>query len=584
MPREKRTTIPGSKLSVVPLPMSMDEMRRRGWQELDILLVTGDAYVDHPAFGTALIGRVLENAGYRVGIVAQPRWDTLADIIQLGRPRLFAGVSAGALDSMLAHYTAFRKIRHDDAYTPGNVHGARPNRACIVYTNLLRQAFPGLPVVLGGIEASMRRATHYDFWSDTLRRSILLDSKADLIVYGMGERAVLEIAHRLASSSSKSSRPKHLLWGIPGTVFACSHDDKGLADLVDTSQNPWIELSSHEMIEDNPSLLMQATLLLERQVHQGHEWAVQSSGARLVVFMPPAAPLTQSEIDAFYNLPFTRQPHPSYSKPIPAATMIQFSITTHRGCAAACTFCTLAQHQGRTIQSRSVEALIDEARRLTQHPDWKGTISDVGGPSANMWGTRCAANRVTCRRPDCLFPNICPSLKTSLPELAALLIKIALLEGVRHVRVASGIRYDLGEFDNPYLQTVIHEFVGGQLKVAPEHICDHVLTLMRKPGRTFFESFIKYFSNESQKIGKEQYIVPYLMSGFPGCTDEDMRELARWLKARNWRPQQVQCFIPVPGTVATAMFYAGIDTQGNPIPVARTDKERMRQHKILLGR
>lgn len=559
--------------------MTRSEMRSRGWDALDVLLITGDAYVDHPSFGAALIGRVLEDAGYRVGIVAQPRWDRPDDIMRLGRPRLFAGITAGALDSMLAHYTAFRKLRHDDAYTPGNVHGARPNRACVVYTGLVRNAFPGLPVVLGGIEASMRRASHYDFWTDKIRRSILLDSKADVLVCGMGEKAGLEIAQRLKGCKKYS---REVLWGIPGTAFACSTKTDLNQHECFPEPHELLRLPGHEVILTDAKELMTATLALEQQVHQGMRWAVQEAGAQQVFFAPPAPPLETHELDALYALPFTRRPHPGYQKTIPAADMIQFSITAHRGCAAGCTFCAIAQHQGRCIQSRSAASIVAEARTFTKHPDWKGSISDVGGPTANMWGARCASDPSRCRRPDCLFPKPCPHFKINDAALVDLLHAVAKTDGVKHVRVASGIRYDLGPPRNVYLRALIREFVGGQLKVAPEHLCDKVLRLMRKPPRAAFEDFLRTFEEESRNAGKEQYVVPYLISAFPGCTNEDMRALGRWLKRHNWRPRQVQCFIPTPGTVATAMFYAGIDTEGKSIPVVRTDRARMRQHTILV--
>ena len=581
MKTRKHPGEPDTTRSPAFLPMYPHEIKALGWDSIDVLLITGDAYVDHPAFGTALLGRFLMDHGYRVGIIAQPRWDSPEDIMRLGRPRLFAGITAGALDSMLAHYTAFRKLRHDDAYTSGNRHGARPNRATLVYTGLARQAFPGLPVVIGGIEASLRRASHYDFWTDKLRRSILLDSKADLLVYGMGERAVLEIAQRLEKSQEENtSTPLH---GILGTAFAISKmeslQEKGLvADIASC-----IQLPSHEEILDKPKALMDATLALEKQVHQGKDWAVQRSGSRWVVFAPPAAPLTESELDALYKLPFTRRPHPSYKQPIPAADMIQFSITAHRGCAAGCTFCSITLHQGRQIQSRSEDSLLAEARTMTQHWDWKGSISDVGGPTANMWGGNCAANPATCHRSDCLFPRQCAHFHVDDAKAIRLLKKIAALNGVKHIRVASGIRYDIKGKDNAYLRTLVREFVGGQLKVAPEHISDTVLKLMRKPGIKHFEQFLDLFNTESRKAGKDQYVIPYLISAFPGCTDNHMRELTQWLKNRGWKPQQVQCFIPTPGTVATAMYYAGIDEKGTLIPVARTDRERMRQHRMLTG-
>ncbi len=580
------TEMYGSKskdvLSPTFLPMTRREMDSLGWEVLDILLITGDAYVDHPSFGAALLGRFLSNAGYRVGIIAQPRWDTPEDMLRMGRPRLFVGVTAGAQDSMLAHYTAFHKLRHDDGYTPGDKHGARPNRATIVYTGLVRQSFPGAPVIIGGVEASLRRASHYDFWTDKLRRSILLDSKADLLVYGMAERAVLEIAQRLDAARELVENPAILLRGIPGTVFAASSLEPLQEEGVLPDFNECVMLPSHEDILADPKLLMTATLKLEQQVHQGTHWAAQASASRWVVFTPPADPLNQSELDALYRLPFSRRPHPSYKKVIPAADMIQFSITAHRGCAAGCTFCSITLHQGRQIQSRSEASVLDEARAMTQHRDWKGSITDVGGPTANMWGATCKADPRTCRRVDCLFPKRCPHFSTDDAKMVQLLRKVAAVVGVKHVRVASGVRYDLTDGKNTYLRALTREFVGGQLKIAPEHISNTVVRLMRKPNVKHFEHFLDLFTAESKNAGKEQYVVPYLISAFPGCTDDDMRELAQWLKQRGWRPRQVQCFIPTPGTVATAMYYAGVDEKGNPIPVARTDRDRMRQHHILL--
>lgn len=547
--------------------MSRNEMDRRGWDSLDVLLVTGDAYVDHPSFGAALLGRWLEARGFRVGIVAQPRWDDTRDIARMGAPRLFVGVTAGTMDSMLAHYTGFRKKRSDDAYTPGGQAGARPNRASIVYSNLVRQAFPGVPVVVGGVEASLRRASHYDFWTDKLRRSLLLDSKADLLVYGMGERPILDIARRLAEGKP--------LEGIPGTVYAAASPPE-VEDLI--------TLPSHEEIEQDAARLMEATLALERQVHQGIDWAVQASGARHVVFTPPAKPLTTLELDAVYALPFTRDPHPAYRQPIPAAEMIRFSMTSHRGCAGGCGFCSITLHQGRRMRSRSQKSLLKEARAMTGHPRWTGSISDVGGPTANMWGAHCAADPETCRRSDCLTPEPCRHFRSREGDYLQMLRTLRGLDGVKHVRVASGVRYDLGGKGGRYLQALVSDFVGGQLKIAPEHCADRVLELMRKPPFESFERFLALFEQASSRAGKEQYVIPYLISAFPGCTDDDMRALARWLRERGWRPQQVQCFIPSPGTVATAMYYAGIDTEGNPIHVAKSDKARLRQHRILMPR
>lgn len=591
------------------LPMSREELRRLAWGGIDILLVSGDAYVDHPAFGTALLGRRLVAAGFRVGVVTQPRWknreEALADLRRMGRPRLFAGVSAGALDSMLAHYTAFRKKRHDDAYTPGGRAGARPNRACIVYTGLVRQAFPGLPVVLGGIEASLRRISHYDFWTDSLRRSLLLDSKADLLICGMGERTLLRLAEtalRLAGAAllEKNAENAGGIVGsalaaacraVPGLAFALSPDACG----------PWLEenapdalrLPAHEDMAADPALLMRATLLLEKQVHGGNRHAVQKSGDRTVVLTPPSPPLNEAEMDFLYSLPYARLPHPGYTQAIPAWEMIRASITTHRGCASGCSFCSLALHQGRRIASRSRASILREARDIAagprrdaggSPPRWAGSITDVGGPSANMWQARCTlpADR-ECARVSCLHPAVCPFFSLDQGRGVRLLRDIAALPGVRHVRIASGVRFDLALRDMDALYAYTSEFTGGQLKVAPEHSEPEVLRLMRKPDIAEFERFLEAFGTRCREAGKEQYTVPYLLSAFPGCTREHMRGLASWLGKKHWSPRQVQCFIPTPGTVATAMYYAGIAPDGGPIYVARTDKERLEQHRLLLA-
>ena len=567
------------------LPLSRREMEQIGWDEIDVLIVSGDAYVDHPAFGPALLGRWLGAHGFRVGIVAQPRWDTVEDIIALGRPRLLAGVTAGALDSMLAHYTAFRKKRRDDAYTPGGKAGARPNRACLVYTSLIRNAFPGLPVALGGIEASLRRATHYDFWSDRLRRSILLDSKADLVAYGMGERAVLAMARRISDWTTGEGRGEKkispaILAGIPGTVFTVA--GIGSDDGIIPAEARLMRLPSHEDIRDEPAKLMEATLSLERQVHDGKSWAIQACAGREVVIAPPASPLNTAELDALYALPFTRRPHPSYREPIPALTMIQFSITTHRGCGGGCSFCSLALHQGRRVSSRSAGSVLAEARSLASHPDFKGSVTDVGGPSANMWGARCSADPAQCKRVSCLHPELCPHFKDSQDALADLLRDIARQDKIANVRVASGVRHDLALRDEKYMKELIAHFVGGQLKLAPEHMSGNVLKLMRKPPFRDFVEFMERFAKYGGAVRKEQYVVPYLISAFPGCSDADMRQLADWFGSQGWKPRQVQCFIPAPGTVATAMYYAGIDPFGRRIPVARSDADRLRQHYILI--
>lgn len=580
--RSPRASRPSAALSrACFLPVDREDMEARGWDQVDVLLVSGDAYVDHPSFGVALLGRWLESHGFRVGIVAQPRWDTPDDVARLGRPRLFAGVTAGAVDSMLAHYTAFRKKRHDDAYTPGGRAGARPNRAVSVYTSLLRRAFPGLPVVGGGIEASLRRISHYDFWSDSLRKSLLPDAKLDLIVYGMGERAVLDIARRLDALASRSggapsrSDRAAALRGIAGTARLGRPDEEFGPETV--------RLPAHEDIAARPARLVEATLLLERQVHQMRAVAVQPVDGRAVVLEAPAPPLTTGELDELYALPFTRRAHPSYPEPIPAVDTMLTSMTCHRGCGGGCSFCSLALHQGRRVASRSRASLLEEARTIAAQPGFTGAISDVGGPSANMWKARCTLDPDHCRRSSCMVPKVCPGFSVDQTEHVDLLRDIRNVPGIRHVRVASGVRFDLALRQDAALEAYAGEFTGGQLKVAPEHCAEEVLRLMRKPGMEPFERFLDAFRRYSEARGKEQYVIPYLMSAFPGCTDAHMRQLADWLEERHWSPRQVQCFVPTPGTVATAMYYAEVDTEGRPLPVARTDAARLRQHGILLG-
>ncbi|WP_085097902.1 YgiQ family radical SAM protein [Desulfovibrio gilichinskyi] len=556
------------------LPMTRREMDRLGWDEPDILLVSGDSYIDHPSFGIPLLGRVLTAHGYKVALICQPDWNDTKQIEALGRPRLYAGVSAGALDSMVSHYTSFRKKRSDDAYTPGGKAGARPNRACIIYTNLLKKAFKGLPVILGGIEASLRRVSHFDFWTDKVRKTILMDSKADLLIYGMGERAMLEAADRLSQAAEPSNK---VLRNINGTAFMGNIEDVPADAEV-------INLPSHQEIIDNPQMLMKATLLLEEQVHHGKSWAIQKTDNRHVVITPPSPYLTTAELDWLYTLPFARLPHPTYEGKgrIPAADMIEFSITSHRGCGGGCSFCSIAMHQGRHIRSRSKKSILNEAAEMNSHVDFRGSISDIGGPSANMWNAKCSLERDICKRKSCLVPNVCPNFKYDQKANLDLLKQVKNIEGIKHVRVASGVRFDLGLKDRTSLREIFKEFVGGQLKVAPEHISPAVLKHMRKPDLPVFESFLELFKAESSKAGKDQYVIPYLMSAFPGCTDADMRMLADWLKSKGWSPKQVQCFIPTPGTVAAAMYYTGTSPEGERIFVARTDAQRLKQHGILI--
>ncbi len=557
------------------LPMTLEDMKAKGFDELDILLVSGDAYIDHPSFGTPLIGRFLESHGYKVGIIAQPDINKIEDFQTMGRPRLFAALSAGAIDSMLAHYTAFRKKRSDDAYTPGGKAGKRPNRAVIAYTNALKRAFPKLPIVAGGIEASLRRISHYDFWTDSLRKSILPDAKLDLLVYGMGEKAMLEIAQRL--EKKKEFQPaSEVLKNIQGTARIISKEE------AQNYPNALILPSHEEQLQDK-KLLVKASLLLEQHVHQAKEVAIQFFDTRAVLLEKPADALSTKELDELYSLPFTRLPHPSYKEKIPATEMMQTSITSHRGCASACTFCTLAIHQSRHITSRSKESIFKEIESLNALPKFNGHISDIGGPTANMWNAKCIASHEKCARSSCLFPKICKSFKSSQAEHVRLLQEAKKLQNVKSVRVASGIRFDLALEDEKALKAYTGEFTGGQLKVAPEHCSYDVLTLMRKPSIEKFEVFLNAFYAQSQKVHKEQYVVPYLMSAFPGCTSKNMQELKKWLQKSNWKPQQVQCFIPTPASIATACFYAECDTNYNDIYVAKTDKERLQQHYLLIN-
>lgn len=587
------------------LPLCPEDMKIKGWNELDVLLISGDAYIDHPAFATALLGRYLEYHGFKVGIITQPNWkypNIIEQIQAMGRPRLFAGVSAGAVDSMLAHYTAFRKKRHDDAYTPGGECGARPNRAVTVYTSLIKQAFPNLPVIAGGIEASLRRLSHYDFWTDSLRKSILADAKLDLVVYGMGERALLEIAVRLRDFYAKHPELKwnstvlekakdkktwqQVLKNIDGTCRFIKTDE-----IVNLPENTVI-LPSHEDILRSPKLLLEATLASEQHIHHGGHFLVQTVDKdRAVLVEKPAKRLTTEEMDLLYTLPFTRKAHPRYQGKIPAENMMKTSMTSHRGCGGGCSFCSLALHQGRKISSRSGQSLLDEAQKFADMKGFGGSISDIGGPSANMWQAFCKLEQkakeenkaFSCKRDSCMTPSICPHFMADQEKHLALLRKVKKLPHIRNVRIASGIRFDLALQQKAALESYTGEFTGGQLKVAPEHCSENVLRLMRKPGMDKFETFLQAFYSHCKKVNKEQYVIPYLLSAFPGCTDENMRELAAWLNERNWKPQQVQCFIPTPGTVATAMFYAECDPKGNPIFVAKTDAQRLRQHGILMG-
>lgn len=550
--------------------MTPEEVRQRGWSELDVIFVTGDAYIDHPAFGVPLLARWLEAHGFRVGIIAQPDWRSRDAFTPLGRPRLFFAVAAGAMDSMVAHYTPAKKLRRDDAYTPGNRHGSRPNRATIVYTSCCRSAYRDVPVVVGGIEASLRRLAHYDYWDDAVRRSILLDCKADLLVYGMGERPLLEVAERL-----RSGEPVGTIRDVRGTAFAAR-------EFPATA----VAVPSFEEVSSDTTRYAEAFRLaaLEQNPHCGKPLA-QRHGDRWLVCNPPALPLAARELDQVYALPFTRLPHPSYREPIPAWEQIKTSITTHRGCSGGCAFCAITSHQGKIIQSRSEASILAEVARLTAAPWFKGSISDIGGPTANMYAMRCAGpdDGRGCRRQSCLFPSICTHLKVADGEGARLLAKARSVARVRHTAVASGIRYDLLARQPAYFRELLTHQVGGLLKVAPEHLVDRVTKVMHKPAGSAFMQFLALFRQESGRIGKRQGVVPYFISGHPGCTVSDMVDLALMLRQLNIRVEQVQDFTPTPGTVATCIYHTGIDPlSGERVYVARSEKEKRQQKALLL--
>lgn len=546
------------------LPMTTQEMESLGWDSCDIILVTGDAYVDHPSFGVALIGRLLESQGFRVGIISQPRWENTDDFKMLGKPNLFFGVTAGNMDSMVNHYTAERKIRSNDAYTPQSKPHQRPDRASIVYAQRLREAYRNIPIILGGLEASLRRTVHYDYWSDTLRRSMLLDAKADLLVYGNGERAILEIAHRLSCRELIDT-----LNDIRGTVFPVR---------TDTVNGTVMELPSFEELKKDRRLLAKATRLiyLESNPYTARP-LVQAHHQRKIVINPPAFPLTTPELDYLYELPYSRLPHPSYvNQTIPAYDMIRFSITLMRGCFGGCTFCSLSAHEGRIIQNRSEHSILREIETIRDHtPGFTGIISDLGGPTANMYQMNCRLSPQTssCQRFSCLYPSICQNLQTSHRPLVHLYRKARSIPGIKKVLIGSGVRYDLALKSPEYIKELVSHHVGGYLKIAPEHICPGPLSKMMKPGMDCYDQFQKLFDRYSHAVGKEQYIIPYFMAAHPGTTDDDMLKLALWLKAHHFRLEQVQIFLPTPMTLATAMYYS----EENPLI---TDSQK--KHSVIV--
>ena len=569
------------------IPTTRDEVMKRGWSELDVIFVSGDAYIDHPAFGVPLLARWLEKHGFRIGIIAQPDWRSKDPFMALGRPRLCFAVSAGAMDSMVAHYTPARKLRRDDAYTPGNRHGARPNRATIIYTSRLKEACRDVPVLIGGIEASLRRFAHYDFWEDKVRRSIIFDAKADLLIYGMAERPLLEVVRRL--DAGEQIQDIRTVRGTCRVARKGEGDDAILSSPGADAMGEWahvLEIPSFEDVTADKALFAEAFRLASREQNPlTARTIVQRHGDRLLVSAPPALPLSEAEMDAIYALPFEKAPHPSYQEQIPAWEQIKTSITSHRGCFGGCAFCAIAMHQGKTIQSRSEKSIIDEVRDLADKSWFRGSISDVGGPTANMYGLFCGnveADRA-CRRTSCLFPVICKHLESNDKRAVGMLRKVRDVAGVKNVAVSSGIRYDLLERQTAYFQELVGHHVSGLLKVAPEHFAEHVTALMRKPGRKPFDAFLRRFRDESLRIGKRQQIVPYLISGHPGCTLADMLDLSLALKALGFKVEQVQDFTPTPGSLSTCMYYTGMDPDsGKKVYVPRSDREKGLQKALLL--
>ncbi|TFZ08124.1 YgiQ family radical SAM protein [Ramlibacter humi] len=656
------------------LPMSREEMDKLGWDSCDIIVVTGDAYVDHPSFGMAVIGRVLEAQGFRVGIIAQPDWQSADPFKALGKPNLFYGVTAGNMDSMINRYTADRKIRSDDAYTPGDVGGKRPDRASLVYSQRCREAFPDVPIVLGGIEGSLRRIAHYDYWSDKVRRSVLVDSKADLLLYGNAERAIVEIAHRLAGKE-----PVARITDVRGTAFiqretpegwlqvdstevdmpgrvedhvnpymttseqaksqgeSCAKEEQTVraepveagagdstastssgqassarTDVLQFVPNPRIKLNrdrtvirlpSYDQVKSDPVLYAHANRVLHLETNPGNARAlVQAHGDRDVWINPPPIPLTTAEMDHVFGLPYARSPHPAYADAngshegetkIPAWEMIRFSVNIMRGCFGGCTFCSITEHEGRIIQSRSEDSVIREIEEIRDKiPAFTGVISDLGGPTANMYRIGCKSPEIeaACRKPSCVYPGICQNLNTDHRHLVAMYRRARALPGVKKILIGSGLRYDLAVQSPEYVKELVQHHVGGYLKIAPEHTENGPLSKMMKPGIGSYDRFKQMFEKFSAEAGKKQYLIPYFIAAHPGTSDEDMMNLALWLKRNGFRADQVQTFYPSPMATATAMYHSGRNTLRkvrreatgeDAVDIVRGEKRR-RLHKAFL--
>ncbi len=605
----------GNSGKIAPvLPMSRKEMKCLGWESCDVIIVTGDAYVDHPSFGMAVIGRVLEARGFRVGIIAQPDWHSKDAFMALGRPNLMFGITAGNMDSMVNRYTANHRIRSNDAYTPDDQPGKRPDRSVIVYSQRCREAYSGVPIVIGGIEASLRRCAHYDYWSDKIRRSIVLDSKADILIYGNGERQIIDIAHRLAKKESIKD-----ITDLRGTVFPVKDllegwNELNLTEITDIepldhhkkflaakekgpgigkkNSGTVIRLPSYNQICDDPLLYAFACRIMHVDFANDKSCAfVQLHDNRDIWINPPTIPLSTDELDGVYELPFTRLPHPSYGeKKIPAYEMIRFSVTIMRGCFGGCAFCSISAHEGRIIQSRSEESIIREIERVRDSvPSFTGTISDLGGPTANMYRMRCSVpnEKFICKRLSCLYPKVCKNLYTDHGPLIKLYRKSRKIPGIKKVLIGSGVRYDLAVKSPEYIKELAEHHVGGYLKIAPEHTEKGPLNAMMKPEIDCYSSFKAMFDKYSKMVGKKQYLIPYFIAAHPGTTTEDMVELALWLKKNSYRLEQVQTFLPSPMTIATAMYHTGndifykIERNGNEINIPRGLKIR-RLHKAFL--
>ena len=570
------------------LPTTKKECELRGWTELDIILFSGDAYVDHPSFGAAVIGRTLENAGYRVAIVPQPDWHgDFRDFKKLGRPRLFFGISPGCMDSMVNKYTANKRLRSEDAYSPDGRHDCRPENPTIVYSRILRQLFPDVPIILGGIEASLRRLTHYDYWDDCLRKCILCDSAGDMISYGMGEKTVLELARQLDEGLSI-----HDIKDVPQTVYIAKHKEDISGGITDDD----IILHSHEECLRDKRAEAENFRHIEEESNKMHaQRLIQAVDGKYVVVNPPYPPMTTEEVDASFDLPYMRVPHPKYKgKRIPAYEMIKFSVNLHRGCFGGCAFCTISAHQGKFIASRSKESIMREVKEVVKLSDFKGYISDLGGPSANMYGMHGRNLKACekCKRPSCVHPAICPNLDTDHSRLIDIYRSVDALPEVKKSFIGSGVRYDLllhhskdekaNESAREYTRELICNHVSGRLKVAPEHTSDSVLYLMRKPSFRLFEEFKRIFDKINREKGLKQQIIPYFISSHPGCHEEDMADLAVRTKRLDFQLEQVQDFTPTPMTVSTETWYSGFDPYTlEPVFSAKTQKDKLAQRQFF---